>query len=53
MATAILTFIIPNAPIVNNALVQLRIDGIDSLPFERTGPPPRLVFADSQKVTIV
>lgn len=49
-----LQFIITDAPTVNNALVRLRIDGVDSLPFRRQAvpPPPRLVFDDSQRITI-
>lgn len=33
-------------------VVRLRVDGVDSIPYERSGDPPRLQFADSQKVTI-
>lgn len=53
--TAALQFIIEDAPVVTDALVRLRIDGVDSLPFRRQGvpPPPRLVFDDNQKVTIL
>lgn len=52
--TNILEFILSGAPTVVGALVRLRIEGIDSLPFVRrnTPPPPRLVFDDNQKVTI-
>lgn len=45
-------FTIPDAPIVTDAIIRLRVDGVDSIPFERTGAPPRFQFADSQKVTI-
>lgn len=51
-------FVISDAPAVNGALGIVRIEGVDSLPFERqpgglgTGPPVRLVFADNQKITI-
>lgn len=53
--TASLQFIVEDAPVVNDALVRLRIDGVDSLPFKRQAvpPPPRLVFDDNQKVTII
>lgn len=33
-------------------VVRLRVDGVDSIPYALTGDPPRLGFADSQKVTI-
>jgi hypothetical protein len=54
VATATLQFVIENAPVVTDALVRLRVDGVDSLPFKReaTPPPPRLIFDDQQKVTI-
>lgn len=53
--TASLQFIVEDAPVVNDALVRLRIDGVDSLPFKRQAvpPPSRLVFDDNQKVTII
>lgn len=52
--TDTLQFTFEDAPVVNGALVRLRIDGVDSLPFKRqeTPPPPRLVFDENQKVTI-
>ncbi|WP_396957640.1 DUF4255 domain-containing protein [Nitrosomonas sp.] len=52
--TDTLQFIIENAPTVTDALLRLRIDGIDSLPFMRQAvpPPPRLVFDDNQRITI-
>lgn len=52
--TDTLQFIVENAPVVTDALVRLRIDGVDSLPFIRQAmpPPPHLVFDDSQRVTI-
>ena len=39
---------------ISNAIVRLRIDGIDSQPFRRQSPPlpPLLVFDEDQKVTI-
>jgi len=52
--TDTLQFTVENAPVVTDALVRLRIDGVDSLPFTRqeTPPPPHLAFDDNQKVTI-
>jgi len=51
-ATDTLSFKIEDAPVVQNSLLRLRIDGVDSLPVERQQNPDRLVFADDQKVTI-
>lgn len=53
--TATLQFLVEDAPVVTDALVRVRIDGVDSLPFKRQAapPPPRLVFDDNQKVTII
>ena len=53
--TNTLQFIVETAPVVADALVRLRIDGVDSLPFVRQAvpPPPRLVFDDNQRVTIL
>ena len=52
--TDTLQFTVEDAPVVNDAVVRLRIDGVDSLPFKRqaTPPPPHIVFDDDQKVTI-
>jgi hypothetical protein len=47
-----LTFVIRDAPLVENAVLRLRVDGVDSMPYERRDNPVRLVFADNQKVTI-
>jgi hypothetical protein len=47
-----LTFVITGAPLVQDAVLRLRVDGVDSMPYERKDNPPRLVFADNQKVTI-
>lgn len=47
-----LQFTIPEAPAVADAVVRLRVDGVDSIPFERAGTPSQYQFADSQKVTI-
>jgi hypothetical protein len=51
-ATDTLSFKIEDAPVVEDSLLRLRIDGVDSLPVERQQNPDRLVFADDQKVTI-
>lgn len=51
-----LVFVIKNAPVATDIPVRIRIDGIDSLPFERqfdvNGKPLPLAFAAHQKVTI-
>lgn len=47
-----LQFVIVNAPALTLQPVYARVDGVDSLPFERKDNPPRLAFADSQKVTL-
>jgi hypothetical protein len=52
VSTDQLTFVITNAPLVTDAVLRLRVDGVDSTPYERKDNPPRLVFADNQKVTI-
>jgi hypothetical protein len=54
LPTTDLVFAITDAPLVEEALVWLRVDGANSLPFVRQTlpPPPRLVFDDAQKVTI-
>ncbi len=50
--TDTLQFVVADAPVGNNIVVRLRVDGVDSIPFQRTGTPPRFQFADNQKVTI-
>jgi hypothetical protein len=50
--TETLTFRIASAPRVNQALVQLRVDGVDSIPLRRRGLPPVLAFDDTQRITI-
>jgi hypothetical protein len=47
-------FVVKKAPVVAGALVYLRVDGVDSLPFKRQAvpPPPRPVFDDQQRATI-
>ena len=47
-----LVFVIEKAPTLTLESVYVRVDGVDSLPFERVDNPPRFVFADNQKVTI-
>lgn len=51
-ASSPLEFVIRNAPALTLQPVYVRVDGVDSLPFERKDNPPRFVFADNQKVTI-
>ncbi len=46
-----LDFTIP-AVAAGTYIVRLRVDGVDSQPFVRTGTPPQLVFAANQKVVI-
>lgn len=54
--TGTLQFVVENLPSVTNAIVRLRIDGIDSLPFIRQAQPvplpPLLVFDENQRVRI-
>ena len=52
--TDTLQFVIRKATPMNAALVRLRIDGVDSLPFKRVDlpPPPHMAFDDAQRVTI-
>jgi hypothetical protein len=49
-------FVVEKAPTVNNELIRLRVDGIESMPFKRVDEPPpiRFEFDDSQnqRVTI-
>lgn len=47
-----LMFVIKAAPVLTLQPVYVRVDGVDSLPFERVDNPPRFVFDDNQKVTI-
>ena len=51
-ANSPLVFVINKAPILTLQPVYVRVDGVDSLPFERKDNPPRFAFADNQKVTI-
>jgi hypothetical protein len=52
--TTTLQFVIRDAPVVSAAVVRLRVDGVDSLPFTRVAvpPPPHMAFDDAQRVTI-
>ena len=50
--TDTLVFDIPSASALSLQPVYVRVDGVDSLPFDRKDNPPRFVFADNQKVTI-
>ncbi len=51
-ASDALRFAITNAPAVRDAVVRLRVDGMDSLPLRVAGTPPGLEFDPAQKVTI-
>jgi hypothetical protein len=48
-----ITFVVEGAAAVQNARVRLRVDGVDSMPFLRTGAPPVLTLDPAQTVTIV
>jgi hypothetical protein len=49
-----LQFLIEDAPVLTDAVVRLRVDGVDSMPFKRidTPPPTRFEFDANQRVTI-
>lgn len=47
----LLTFQVPGV-IAGEYVVRLRVDGADSLPFRRSGTPPRLEFDPNQKVVV-
>jgi hypothetical protein len=51
-ATDTLSFAISNASTVTDALVRLRVDGVDSMPFIRIGTPPALTFDPAQRASI-
>lgn len=51
-ANSPLEFVIEKAPTLTLQPIYVRVDGVDSLPFERKDNPPHFVFADNQKVTI-
>jgi hypothetical protein len=51
--TGTLTFVVADAPLVQNAVVRLRIDGADSMPFRRIAGLPEFEFDPAQQVTIV
>lgn len=46
-----LTFLVKNAK-PGSYLIRLRVDGVDSLPFNVTGTPPMIDFDPQKKVTI-
>jgi hypothetical protein len=48
-----ITFVVKGAVAVTDALVQVRVDGVDSMPFRRTGTPPIVEFDRAQMVTFV
>jgi hypothetical protein len=52
VAASSVDFIVTNAPAVNQELLRLRVDGVDSLPFVLSGTPPLPVFDTAQQVTI-
>jgi hypothetical protein len=47
-----LTFDIDDAPVLNGALVRLRVDGVDSMPFKYDEASRGFVFDDLQGITI-
>ena len=50
--TGTITFAVEHAA-AGNVRVQVRVDGVDSMPFRRTGTPPVIEFDPAQMVTIV
>jgi Pvc16 N-terminal domain len=53
-ATDTTQFKVEDAPVIKDAVVRLRVDGVDSLPFKRVDmpPPTKFEFDPNQKVTI-
>lgn len=49
-----LQFVIRNAPAATAAIVRLRVEGVDSLPFRRVDvpPPPHMTFDPAQRIDI-
>ena len=47
-----LTFDIDNAPVLTDALLRLRVDGVDSMPFVYDEATGGFVFDDQQRITI-
>lgn len=47
-------FVVDNAPVVTNEPIRMRVDGIESMPFNRLDipPPTRFEFDANQRVTI-
>ena len=52
--TDAVTFRLDPVPTTADALVRVRVDGVESLPFKRVAlpAPPRLAFDESQRITI-
>jgi len=50
--TATLNFLILGPRAAANAVVQLRVDGVDSMPLARAGSPPVFGFDPAQQVTV-
>jgi hypothetical protein len=51
-ASATVQFVIPDAPVGVDQLVQLRVDGVGSLPFRFNDTAGRLEFDDNQRITV-
>jgi len=47
-----LTFDVADAPALNKALVRLRVDGVDSMPFKYDAASHGFVFDDQQRITL-
>lgn len=47
-----LKFVVKSAPALEGAPARVRVDGVESMPFKRSGNPPRLLFDDACMVTI-
>ena len=51
-ASDTLTFVITNAPLVQDVLAQVRVDDVGSMPFKFDATTRTFVFDDNQRVTI-
>jgi hypothetical protein len=51
-ASDTLTFVIPSAPVVQDVLAQVRVDGVGSMPFKFDQAMRTFVFDDDQRVRI-
>ena len=51
-ASATVQFVIPDAPVGADQLVQLRVDGVGSLPFRFNETAGRLEFDDNQRISV-